>query len=99
MFSFTYAFIPWMMAMTATRNATLTMMPSSVKNDRSLLARIWVRAVRMTSENCTSGERGSEGCDARVPVANKLRRSRVAQEQRIHHEAPGQDVQGRDQGA
>ena len=46
MFSFTYAFIPWMIATTATRNATLTMMPSSVKNDRSLFARICVNAVQ-----------------------------------------------------
>jgi len=32
----TYAFIPWITATTAIRNATDTMMPSSVKNDRSL---------------------------------------------------------------
>src|ERR1035437_1326724 len=40
MFSFTYAFMPWMTATTATRNATETMMPTRVKNERSLLARI-----------------------------------------------------------
>ena len=51
MFSFTYAFIPWITATTATRNATLTMMPSSVKNERSLFARIWVIAVARTSPN------------------------------------------------
>ena len=45
MFSRTYAFIPWMIATTATRNATDTMMPSSVKNERSLFARICPRAI------------------------------------------------------
>ena len=35
--------------MTATRKATETMMPSSVKNDRSLLERIWPSAVVTTS--------------------------------------------------
>ena len=49
MFSLTYAFIPWITATTATRNATLTMMPSSVKNERSLFARICVAAVRKMS--------------------------------------------------
>src|ERR1051325_11111982 len=49
MFSVTYAFIPWITATTATRNATLTMMPTSVKNDRSGLALIWVNAVERTS--------------------------------------------------
>ena len=48
-FSCTYAFIPWMIATTATRNVTETMMPSSVKNERSLFARICVSAERMTS--------------------------------------------------
>src|SRR5205823_5716867 len=46
----TYAFIPWMTATTATRKPTDTMIPSSVKNDRSL----WLHAVwsawRMASE-------------------------------------------------
>src|SRR6185503_4784056 len=49
-FSFTYAFIPEMIATTATRNATDTMIPSSVKNDRSLLTRICWSAVVITSE-------------------------------------------------
>jgi len=35
MFSLTYAFIPWITATTVTRNPTDTMIPSSVKNDRS----------------------------------------------------------------
>jgi hypothetical protein len=48
-FSFTYAFMPDMIATTATRNATDTMIPSSVKNDRSLLTRICSRAVVITS--------------------------------------------------
>ncbi len=52
-FSRTYAFIPWMIATTATRNVTETMTPSRVKNERSLLARIWPRAERMTSEKRT----------------------------------------------
>ena len=38
-----------MIAITATRNATDTMMPSSVKNARNLFARSCVKAVRMTS--------------------------------------------------
>src|SRR5213595_1038208 len=46
----TYAFIPWMTATTATRKPTDTMIPSSVKNERSL----WLHAVwsawRMASE-------------------------------------------------
>ena len=53
-FSLTYAFIPEMMATTATRNATETMIPSSVKNDRSLLTRICWRAVVITSEKRTT---------------------------------------------
>ncbi len=48
-FSFTYAFMPEMIATTATRNATDTMMPSSVKKERSLLTRICSRAVVITS--------------------------------------------------
>ena len=48
-FSFTYAFMPEMIATTATRNATDTMIPSSVKNDRSLLTRICWSAVMITS--------------------------------------------------
>src|SRR5438128_9667991 len=46
--------MPWMTAMTATRKATLTMMPTSVKKERSLLARIWVKAVRRASESDTA---------------------------------------------
>jgi hypothetical protein len=42
-----------MIATTATRNVTDTMTPRSVKNDRSLLARIWLRAEVMTSEKRT----------------------------------------------
>jgi hypothetical protein len=49
MFSRTYAFIPWMIATTATRNATETTMPSVVKNDLSAFARSWVSATLMTS--------------------------------------------------
>src|ERR1041385_7012016 len=45
----TYEFIPWMMATTATRNPTETMMPRRVKNERSLLARIAARAKRNAS--------------------------------------------------
>ena len=48
-FSLTYAFMPEMIATTATRNATETMIPSRVKNDRSLLTRICWRAVVRTS--------------------------------------------------
>ena len=40
-----------MIAMTATRNVTETMIPSRVKKDRSLFARICDRAVPMTSDN------------------------------------------------
>src|SRR5262245_39557304 len=58
MLSFTYAFIPWITATTATRNATLTMTPSSVKNERSLLARIWMIAVARTSPNRIRRVRG-----------------------------------------
>src|SRR5258708_7920734 len=47
----TYAFIPWITATTATRNPTDTMIPSRVKNDRSL----WLHAVwsawRIASES------------------------------------------------
>ena len=48
-FSFTYAFIPWMMATTTTRNATETMMPRRVKKERSLLCQIVWRARRRAS--------------------------------------------------
>jgi hypothetical protein len=51
MFSFTYAFMPWITATTATRNATDTMMPRSVKNERSLLARISPNATLSRSVN------------------------------------------------
>src|SRR6266581_8344742 len=44
----TYAFMPWMTATTATRNATETMMPSSVKNERSLWLQI-VSTARTTA--------------------------------------------------
>ncbi len=50
--SFTYAFMPWMIATTATRNATETMIPRSVKKVRSLLPRIWPNARIRTSRNC-----------------------------------------------
>src|SRR2546423_13193853 len=47
----TYAFMPWITATTATRNPTDTMIPSSVKNDRSLwLHAVW-RAWRIASES------------------------------------------------
>jgi len=46
MFSFTYVFIFWMIAIIVIRNAMLTMMLSSVKNERSLFVRICVRVVR-----------------------------------------------------
>ena len=32
-------------------DVTATMLPSTIMNDRSLLARIWASAVRMTSAN------------------------------------------------
>ena len=55
-----YGFVVWMYQLlagpptgstTATRNATDTMMPSSVKNERSLFARICPRAMARTSVN------------------------------------------------
>src|SRR5256885_15959509 len=68
----TYAFMPWITATTATRNPTDTMIPSSVKNDRSLwLHAVW-RAWRIASERGMAGEnltgRGTreEGRGARV---------------------------------
>ena len=54
--SLTYAFMPWITASTATRNATLMMMPMSVNALRSLLARICVRAVRRTSKKAKLAE-------------------------------------------
>src|SRR5882762_4594748 len=42
--------MPWMTATTATRNATETMMPSSVKNERSLWLQI-VSTARITASN------------------------------------------------
>src|SRR2546428_561 len=48
----TYAFIPWITATTAIRNATDTMMPSSVKNDRSLWLHTVCKAWRMASVSC-----------------------------------------------
>src|SRR6266702_8212663 len=63
----TYAFMPWITATTATRNPTDTMMPSSVKNERSL----WLHAVwsactiaserGMARENLTGRGTGEEG--------------------------------------
>ncbi len=50
MFSLTYAFMPWMMATTATRNPTDTMIPSRVKNERSLLLRMTWKARRQASK-------------------------------------------------
>ncbi len=41
--------LPWMIATTATRNATDTMMPSRVKNDRNLWAAMDCRATRRAS--------------------------------------------------
>src|SRR5438034_303828 len=52
----TYAFMPWITATTAIRNATDTMMPSSVKNDRSLWLHTVCRAWRMASVNCMAGK-------------------------------------------
>src|SRR2546421_76697 len=52
----TYAFMPWITATTAIRNATDTMMPSSVKNDRSLWLHTVCRACRMASVNCMAGK-------------------------------------------
>src|SRR6516162_2120813 len=51
MLSFTYAFIPWITATTAMRNATDTMMPRSVKKLRSLLPLICANASARTSAN------------------------------------------------
>src|SRR5712692_7394610 len=57
----TYAFMPWITATTATRNPTDTMIPSSVKNERSL----WLQAVwsawRMASERGMAGKLKSVG--------------------------------------
>src|SRR5256886_14975427 len=59
----TYAFMPWITATTATRNPTDTMMPSSVKKERSL----WLHAVwsawRIASER-GMGLQNSEMRDA-----------------------------------
>ena len=49
MFSLTYEFIPWMIATTTTRKPTETMMPRSVKKERSLLWAIDWRASRSAS--------------------------------------------------
>src|SRR2546425_8848618 len=59
----TYAFMPWITARTATRNPTDTMIPSSVKNERSL----WLQAVWSASR--IASERGMD---------YKLRRQRAA---------------------
>jgi len=48
-FSLTYAFIPWMTATTTTRNPTDTMMPSSVKKERSLAPQMAWSARRRAS--------------------------------------------------
>src|SRR6266542_856271 len=44
--------MPWITATTATRNATDTMIPSSVKNERSLLLHAVWRAWKIASESC-----------------------------------------------
>src|SRR5438132_2938356 len=59
----TYAFMPWITATTAMRNPTDTMIPSSVKNERSL----WLQAVWSASR--IASERGMD---------YKLRRQRAA---------------------
>src|SRR2546422_8601510 len=52
--------MPWITATTATRNPTDTMIPSSVKNDRSLwLHAVW-RAWRMASERGMGLEASAE---------------------------------------
>ena len=48
-FSFTYAFMPWMTATTTTRNATDTMIPSSVKKERSFADQMESKAMRRDS--------------------------------------------------
>src|SRR5437667_9284418 len=47
--------MPWITATTATRNATDTMMPSSVKNERSLWLHAACRAWRIASVSCMAG--------------------------------------------
>src|SRR5882672_1043066 len=70
----TYAFMPWITATTATRNPTDTMIPSSVKNERSL----WLHAVwsawRIASERGMSyklrRQRAATGSNGRQRAAN-----------------------------
>src|SRR6266571_7862381 len=59
----TYAFIPWMTATTATRKPTDTMIPSSVKNERSLWLHAVCSACRIAS-NRGMGLQNSEMRDA-----------------------------------
>src|SRR5437879_2452613 len=62
----TYAFIPWITATTATRNPTDTMMPSSVKNDRSLWLQAVCRAWRIASERGMGGKHSGKREEGRV---------------------------------
>ncbi len=55
MFSFTYAFMPWMIATTVMRNPTETMIPRSVKNERSFALRMDCTA-RRTADHKGMGE-------------------------------------------
>src|SRR6266480_1867306 len=65
--------MPWITATTATRNPTHAMIPSSVKNERSLwLHAVW-RAWRIASERGMAGKLKSVGevgggCGGRVEV-------------------------------
>jgi hypothetical protein len=46
----TYAFIPWINDTTVTIDVTATMLPSTVMNDRSLLAQMACSAMKMDSK-------------------------------------------------
>src|SRR5438034_4913207 len=88
----TYAFIPWMTATTATRKPTDTMIPSSVKNERSLwLQAVW-SASRIASERgmglqnsemrdagCGMRDAGWVGCGAASRIPHHASRLFVSQ--------------------
>src|SRR6266516_6225756 len=79
----TYAFMPWITATTAIRNATDTMMPSSVKNERSLWLHTVCRACKMASVNCMAGKltvkRPGKGGDGPLPPSPAFYRLFVSQ--------------------
>src|SRR6266705_1443442 len=96
----TYAFIPWITATTATRNPTDTMIPSSVKNERSL----WLHAVwsawRMASVSCMAGkingEKPGKGARTTLPRPLTLPRPfyRLFVPQRLDRIEPGRPARG-----